>query len=184
MYIRQRFFKWGIKMNSKSFLKKAVCFSLFITVMILSAYSVLAVDVDGDGVDDGDYTVDTVTEVPDYTEPVVTDPFTEEPTTEYVPETYPTEETTEYEEPTQYFSESEPSEDVTQEYTQQAQNVETYQETTYPQTPTVDKIVSEKKYSTNYKAGMVSWICVGVGVIVVIAVLISTKAGARKTTGR
>lgn len=171
-------------MNNKNFLKKAVCFSLFITVMILSAYTVLAVDLDSDGVDDGDYTVETVPEEPEYTQPIVTDPFTEEPTTEYVPETYPEEETTEYEEQTQASTSYETGEEETQEYTQQAQNVETQQETTYPQTPTVEKIVSEKKYSTNYKAGMVSWICVGIGVIVVTAVLISTKAGARKSMGR
>ena len=42
------------------------------------------------------------------------------------------------------------------------------------------KTVSDKQYSTSYTAGIVSWICVAVGVIVVAAVLISTKVGGKK----
>lgn len=46
--------------------------------------------------------------------------------------------------------------------------------------PAMDKSVSNKTYSTDYTAGIVSWICVGVGVVVVTAVLVSTKASGRK----
>lgn len=43
--------------------------------------------------------------------------------------------------------------------------------------PTVPKTVSKKTYSTNYAFGIASWICAGVGVVVILAVAISTKAG-------
>lgn len=46
--------------------------------------------------------------------------------------------------------------------------------------PTVPKTVSQKKYSTNYAFGVASWICAGVGVIVILAVAISTKAGSKR----
>ena len=46
--------------------------------------------------------------------------------------------------------------------------------------PAMDKSVSNKTYSTDYTAGIVSWVCVGVGVVVVTAVLVSTKASGRK----
>lgn len=46
--------------------------------------------------------------------------------------------------------------------------------------PAMDKSVSNKTYSTDYTAGIVSWICVGVGIVVVTAVLVSTKASGRK----
>ncbi len=50
--------------------------------------------------------------------------------------------------------------------------------------PTLPKTVSKKTYSTNYTAGIVSWICVGVGLVVVLVVLISTKvSGRRKISG-
>ena len=42
--------------------------------------------------------------------------------------------------------------------------------------PTIPKTVSEKSYTTNYAFGIISWICVLVGVIVIISVAISTKA--------
>ena len=48
------------------------------------------------------------------------------------------------------------------------------------QAPTIAKTVSEKKYSTSYTAGIVSWICVGLGVVAIAVVMISTKVGARK----
>ncbi len=47
--------------------------------------------------------------------------------------------------------------------------------------PAMDKSVSQKTYSTDYTAGIVSWICVGVGVVVVTAVLVSTKLGGRSS---
>ncbi len=165
-------------------LKKAVCFSLLVIAVVFSTYSVLAVDLDGDGIDDEIATAQPVETEPEYTEPVETEIVYVEETTEYIPETVPQEVTEEYQQPVETVATDEPYEEETQAYTQQAQYVETQQETTYPQTPTVEKIVSEKKYSTNYTAGMVSWICVGIGVIVVLSVLISTKVSTRKSMGR
>ena len=172
--------KWGIKMKSVNFLKKAVCFSILITAVLFSTFSVFAVDYDGDGIDDDISTVESVYTEPVYTEPEYTEsPYVEE-TTEYVPETEPyQEETTEYSP-----DETEPYEPETEAPTQ-AQYVEPQQSTTsYIQTPTVSKTVSKKQYSTNYTAGIISWACVGVGIIVAAAVLISTKVSGRKAVGR
>jgi hypothetical protein len=112
---------------------------------------------------------------PQYTEPVYTEPvYTEAPTTEYVaPET---------EEPTTEYVQPETTEAPVQEETQyQNQYVETQAtDSTEFQAPTIAKTVSEKKYSTSYTAGIVSWICVGLGVVVIAVVMISTKVGARK----
>ena len=152
-------------MKSVNFLKKAVCFSILIIVVFFSGFSVFAVDYDGDGLDDDVSTVEPVETQPEYTEPVVTDAPYQEETTEYVPNTEPVEPETEA--PTQ------------------AQYVEPQQSTTsYIQTPTVSKTVSKKQYSTNYTAGIISWACVGVGIIVAAAVLISTKVSGRKALGR
>lgn len=168
-------------MKSVSFLKKAVCFSILITAIFFSTFSVFAVDYDGDGIDDDVSTVETVETQLVYTEPGATEnPYPEE-TTEYVPETEPYyEETTEYVPP-----ETEPYEPETEVPTQ-AQYVEPEQvgTTSFIQTPTVSKTVSKKQYSTNYTAGIISWACVGVGIIVAAAVLISTKVSSRKAVGR
>ena len=48
----------------------------------------------------------------------------------------------------------------------------------------MDKSVSEKSYSTDYTAGVVSWICVGVGVIVIIVMLVSTKITGSRASRR
>ena len=44
----------------------------------------------------------------------------------------------------------------------------------------MDKSVSNKTYSTDNIAGIVSWICVGVGLVVMAVMLISTKASGRR----
>lgn len=163
-------------MKSVNFLKKAVCFSILIIVVFFSGFSVFAVNET-----DNDFTtVEPFETQPEYTEPVVTDALYQEETTEYVPETEPLpQETTEY-----VPTETEPYEPETEAPTQ-AQYVEPQQSTTsYIQTPTVSKTVSKKQYSTNYTAGVISWACVGVGIIVAAAVLISTKVSGRKALGR
>ncbi|HCI60402.1 MAG TPA: hypothetical protein DE313_06290 [Ruminococcus sp.] len=164
-------------MKSVNFLKKAVCFSILIIAVFFSGFSVFAVNET-----DNDFTMaEPVETEPVYTEPVVTDAPYQEETTEYVPETEPLpQETTEY-----VPTETEPYESETEAPTQ-AQYVEPQQQSTtsYIQTPTVSKTVSKKQYSTNYTAGIISWACVGVGVIVAAAVLISTKVSGRKTVGR
>lgn len=48
----------------------------------------------------------------------------------------------------------------------------------------VDKSVSDKTYSTDYTAGVVSWICVGVGVVVVLVMIISTKISGSRASRR
>lgn len=168
-------------MKSDSYLKKAVCFSILIIAVFFSGFSVSAVDYDGDGIDDDISTVETVETEPVYTEPVATEPPYAEETTEYVPETEPLpQETTEY-----VPTETEPYEPETEAPTQ-AQYVEPEHEgiTSFIQSPTVPKTVSKKQYSTNYTAGIISWACVGVGVIVAAAVLISTKVSGRKAVRR
>ena len=57
---------------------------------------------------------------------------------------------------------------------------ETEASTTEFVAPTQAKTVSDKEYSTNYTEGIVSWMCVAVGVLVIAVVMISTKAGGRK----
>ena len=164
-------------MKSVNFLKKAVCFSILIIAVFFSGFSVFAVNET-----DNDFTMaEPVETEPVYTEPVVTDAPYQEETTEYVPETEPLpQETTEY-----VPTETEPYEPETEAPTQ-AQYVEPQQQSTtsYIQTPTVSKTVSKKQYSTNYTAGIISWACVGVGIIVAAAVLISTKVSGRKALGR
>ena len=50
--------------------------------------------------------------------------------------------------------------------------------------PTIPKTVSEKSYTTNYAFGTISWICVIVGLIVIISVAVSTKvSGMRERRG-
>lgn len=162
-------------MKSVSFLKKAVCFSIIIIAAFFSGFSVFAVNET-----DNDFTsVEPVETEPVYTDPVVTEATYQEETTEYVPETEPYQEET-----TEYVPNTEPVEPETEAPTQ-AQYVEPQQSTTsYIQSPTVSKTVSKKQYSTNYTAGIISWACVGVGVIVAAAVLISTKVSGRKAVGR
>lgn len=47
----------------------------------------------------------------------------------------------------------------------------------------IDKSISNKTYTTDNTAGIVSWICVGVGLIVMLVMLLSTKLTG-KTAGR
>ena len=48
----------------------------------------------------------------------------------------------------------------------------------------VDKSGSDKTYSTDYTAGVVSWICVGVGVVVILVMIISTKISGSRASRR
>ena len=108
--------------------------------------------------------VDPVTEAPqpetEAPQPVTEKP--EEPKTEHV------EPKTEYEEPYYYINNGGDSNtDATQ----------------LLNAPTVPKTVSKKTYSTNYAFGVASWICAGIGIVVILAVAISTKASGRKNGG-
>ena len=170
-----------MKPDFKKILKKRI-FPNLLAVLALSVCSITAFAVGEDDPQVPDSQPEpVVTEyVPDetepqYTEPIYTEPvYTEAPTTEYVEH--------ETEEPTTEYVQPETTEAPVQEETQyQNQYVETQAtDSTEFQAPTIAKTVSEKKYSTSYTAGIVSWICVGLGVVVIAVVMISTKVGARK----
>lgn len=170
-------------MKSEKQLSKAISLLLVMIIALFSTATVFAEDLDGDGIDDEIVeTVEPIYTEPEYTEPVYTEPLTEyiEPTTEYIEETTEpyVEETTEYietepetqEQPqqTEYIANEEPQQVVTTEFV----------------APTVAKTVSDKKYETNYTAGIISWICVGVGILVVSAVLVSTKVSGGKAKNK
>lgn len=165
-------------MKSEKLLNRAIGILLVVIITLFSTATVFAEDIDGDGIDDE--IIETLSPEytePEYTEPVYTEPVTEyeEPTTEYIEETTElyTEETTEYVEAE--------TEEQTQQQTEYIANEEPQQEaTTEFVAPTVAKTVSQKKYETNYTAGIISWICVGVGILVVSAVLVSTKVSGGK----
>lgn len=170
-----------MKPDFKKILKKRI-FPTLLAVLALSVCSITAFAVGEDDPQVPDSQPEPVVKeyVPDetepqYTEPIYTEPvYTEAPTTEYVaPET---------EEPTTEYVQPETTEAPVQEETQyQNQYVETQApDSTEFQAPTIAKTVSEKKYSTSYTAGIVSWICVGLGIVVIAVVMISTKVGARK----
>ena len=97
----------------------------------------------------------------------VPQPETEEPQPEPEPETKYVEDVTEYSEPEQ------------NNYVNSWEGTNT-DPTKFLSSPAVPKTVSEKTYSTNYMFGAVSWICAGVGIVVILAVAISTKASGRR----
>lgn len=165
-------------MKLEKFLKRAVCVLFMILITILSAFEIFAVDLDGDGIDD---VVSTET------------PYAEETTAYVEPETEPYIETTAYVEPetepyveetTVYVESVTETAQVQTEFTTQYVEPDVQVTTVYIAAPTVAKTVSQKKYTTNYTAGIVSWICVGIGVLVVAAVLISNKISGRKANRR
>ena len=97
--------------------KSAVCVLFAVLFMFVVAISAYAVDIDGDGIDDGD-----IVETEIYTDPEYTEPYTE-------PETYPETEPEYTEQPTEYYTE-----EVTEEYTEPVYTEEPtepyYEETT------------------------------------------------------
>ena len=163
---------------------KKLCFAL--AALMIAALAVFPVTVYAEG----EFTEEPYAEEPVYTEPYEepTDPAIEPETSyeEYTEPVYtePFEPQTEPETETEYVA------PVTEEATEpptvfappateyQAQNAN---EPTYFEPPQVPKTISVKTYSTNYAAGIVSWICVGVGLVVVAVVLISTKLSGRRT---
>ncbi len=157
---------------------------LLMAAIFLSAFPLVAFAEDVSGDVSGD---DQISEV-------VPEPETEyvAPETEYIPpETEYVEPITEYVEPETEAPqiETEAPQAEPQPTTQSVQNeyialIDREQEPTNFIAPQMDKSVSTKTYSTDYTAGIVSWICVGVGVIVVIVMLVSTKVSGRRATQR
>ena len=96
---------------------------------------------------------------PDYTEPEETEPEWTEP---------------EWTEPEEDYGAYEEEETVDP-WDEYAQLVDDAEEPTGMNSVKMDKSVSNKAYSTDYTAGIVSWICVGVGLVVVLVMLVSTK---------
>lgn len=153
--------------------KSALCMLFAVVFMLAVAFSAYAVDIDGDGIDDGD-----IVETEVYTEPEYTEEYTE---IETIPETeFYTEPPTEYyteavtEEYTYEPVTEEPTEPYYEETTEYDFNNNVVNETVSPTQLSTSK-VSTKRYETNYAAGVVSWCCVIVGIIVIIFVLLSTK---------
>lgn len=175
-------------MKLKNIGKNLICILLALTVIITCAVTAFAVDLDGDGIDDEAPATQQPTQAVTTQEPIYTNPPTQapteyvEPTTVYSPPTtqyQPIETTTEpYEPETYYQPETQATQAQTQQYVQN--QAETEPSTTEFVAPTLAKTVSDKEYSTNYTAGIVSWICVAVGVLVIAVVMISTKAGGKK----
>lgn len=164
-------------MKFEKLIKLVISFSLVAIIVAFCSLTAFAADLDGDGFDDETGAPVAVATEPEqvYTEPVYTEPIVE--TTVYV------EPTTEYVAPVETIAPTEPVTERQEEQPTQAKpekgNKNNKKETEFVP-PTVAKTVSEKKYETNNTAGMVSWICVGVGVLVVVFVIISTKVGGRK----
>jgi len=98
-----------------------------------------------------------------FTLPVDTEPVTEapEPVWTVAPEEYREEET----------------ESPREEY---AQLLDEAEEPTGLNSVKMDKSVSNKTYSTDNIAGIVSWICVAVGLVVMAVMLLSTKLSGRR----
>lgn len=168
-------------MKNEVMFKRVLSLIIVAVIAFFCSATVFAVDLDGDGIDDDE---PVYTEAP--TEYVDPEPVYTEAPTEYVePEPVYTEAPTEYVEPEPIYTEApteyvEPEPVQTDAPTQYVEQAPVAQETTEFQAPTLAKTISDKQYSTNYTAGIISWICVAVGVIVVAAVLISTKLSGKK----
>ena len=154
--------------------KYAICMLFAVLFMFVAAIGTNAVDIDGDGIDDGDVSETEVYPEPEYTETQYTEPETypeTEPYTEPPTEYYTEEVTEEYTEPV--YTE-EPTEPYYEETTEYDFNNNVVNETVSPTQLSTSK-VSTKRYETNDAAGIVYWVCVIVGIIVLIFVLLSTK---------
>lgn len=170
--------KRGIDMRFFNLTKKVFCFALVIALALFCTMTAFA-----EGEDETLYAEPQTEYVEPQTEYV--EPVTQAPETEPYVQTDPPA-------PTEYvpeITEAEPTEAVTDapsyEEPTYIQNVEPVPETTaYFEAPTLAKTVSTKQYTTNYTAGIVSWACVGIGVLAVAVVMISTKVSGRKNAAR
>lgn len=110
--------------------------------------------------------------------------------TEATAETQPTAETTVYTEPTTEptepptewvpaYVETTPPDDYEAIRDEYNELVESAEEATGLNNVKMDKSISNKAYTTDNIAGIVSWVCVAVGLVVVLVMLVSTKAAGR-----
>lgn len=166
--------------------KKLICV-LSALVLIASGFvTAYAVDEDYDGFDDitGEPIVDNVDPVatdPIYTDPIYTDaPYTEAPYTDAPYTDAPNTEDPYTEDPQAEQSTDAQVEDNTDIYVP-VERGDIEQDPSEFVPPTVSKTVSQKSYTTNYTAGIVSWICVGVGLLLMFVVALSTKISGRSS---
>lgn len=171
-------------MKSDKFFKIILCIFISVFAVMCCSAGVFALDDDV---------------IPDDLEFVETEPQTQEPDaseSSVEPETEPSAETEPYTEPeteasveetaTAPQTEPETESAATQEPATENSEEETdawlglIDDATVNPTQLSTSMVSMKPYETNYAAGIVSWVCVIVGVIVIAAVLISTKRGTGK----
>ena len=144
-----------------------IILSVFVAVLLTTAVSLSA-----GATDYPEFTEQPVQTNP-WDEPTQPDPTLPEPPTE--PETFAPEPVWTVA-PEEYYEEEE-TESPREEY---AQLLDEAEEPTGMNSVKMDKSVSNKTYSTDNIAGIVSWICVGVGLVVMAVMLISTKASGRR----
>ncbi len=176
-------------MKINNLMRRVICFIAALLIAVGCSLSVFAADIDGDGYDDetGEY-MGIATQAP-YQQ--ITEAVTEyvEPVTEYIPPATEHVEprTTEYVQPVTQAAPEETQEQRNTEQVRQTENVNSNKSeqtaTTEFVAPTVSKTVSSKTYSTNYTAGVVSWACVVVGVLVIVIMILSTKLDKRHSSG-
>lgn len=169
-----------------------IILTLLLAALVFSAFFTLKAGAEGGGFDFGGFQTGNSTEPASEPEPTGDITFPTEPDT-FPPETaetYPepthepgTEPVETYPAPTQPTSEAATLPPV-QFSTGSPQNeyfalISDASEPTNFIAPPMDKSVSTKTYTTDYTAGIVSWICVAVGVVVIIVMLVSTKLTGR-----
>ena len=170
-------------MKYKNIMPKAAALLLGVILIAFGTFGVLADNDDSSGNPDSSQSeqVDPVTEAPQ-PETEAPQPQTEAPQPE--PETDPPQPETEAPQPEPETEAPQPETqyDDSNNYINDVEDSNTGT-TKFFVPPTVPKTVSQKTYSTNYAFGAASWICTGVGVIVILAIAISTKASGRKNRG-
>lgn len=113
-------------------------------------------------------------------------------TSETQEDTQPTQETTVYVEPTTVptepatewvpaYVETTPPDDYEAIRDEYNELVESAEEATGLNNVKMDKSISNKAYTTDNIAGIVSWICVAVGLVVVLVMLVTTKVAGRSS---
>ncbi len=145
-----------------------IILSVFVAVLLTTAVSLSV------GATDYPEFTEQPTADPWYVEPTQSEPFWTEPVFTEPPTAAPEPVWTVA--PEEYYEEEE-TESPREEY---AQLLDEAEEPTGMNSVKMDKSVSNKTYSTDNIAGIVSWICVGVGLVVVAVMLISTKASGRR----
>ena len=145
-----------------------IILSVFVAVLLTTTVSLSA------GATDYPEFTEQPTADPWYVEPTQSEPFWTEPVFTEPPTAAPEPVWTVA--PEEYYEEEE-TESPREEYAQLLNEAE---EPTGMNSVKMDKSVSNKTYSTDNIAGIVSWICVGVGLVVVAVMLISTKASGRR----